>query len=54
MSATPLVEVADLRTLWVRVPVYAGDSSALGGVREVVGERPRARLDGWPASWHDV
>ena len=34
-AGTALVEVADLRTMWVRVPVYSGDLAALAGVRQV-------------------
>jgi RND family efflux transporter MFP subunit len=34
-AGAALIEVADLRTMWVRVPVYAGELSALGEIREV-------------------
>ncbi len=32
-AGAALIEVADLRTMWVRVPVYAGELSALGEIR---------------------
>ena len=35
VSGAALIEVADLRTLWVRVPIYAGELATLAGVREV-------------------
>ena len=34
-AGAALVEVADLRTMWIRVPVYPGDLAALEDVREV-------------------
>jgi len=34
-SGTPLVEVANLRTLWIRVPVYAGDAAMIDSVQAV-------------------
>jgi cobalt-zinc-cadmium efflux system membrane fusion protein len=47
-SGAPLLEVADLSRVWLRVPVYAGDVESLAGqasvrVRDMDGEGPTRR-----------